>query len=341
MRRLVTMDSEPEARQFGTVLARANIDYSVDEQSVWVDRDEQLDTARSLLERWRESGDSDALAALVDQSRSRFPERQPVRVRRAPRVSPEARSARGRGSGLVTYAVIAMSVAATYAGIGSLGALADAITQLPAAERVSWLMVEEWDIVMAGEPWSVNFLHSVRSGEIWRLLSPVLVHSGGLFHLGFNVYWFLMFGRLIETRKGSAQLAWLVLLTGVASVLGQYVVGLGLLELNGGDFGLFGRIYFGGPVAGGLSGVLYGLFGYIVAKSYVDKFGGLGLPSGTVFFLVLWLLICFAGQPAYNQYLGTTVTVGVAGPIANIAHLVGLLSGGLWGLVSHRIHPKW
>ena len=87
-----------------------------------------------------------------------------------------------------------------------------------------------------------------------------------------------------------------------------------------------GPIYLGGPTGGGLSGVLYGLFGYIWAKSSLDKFSGLGVSQGTVSILVVWLLLCFTG---------------LVGPVANLAHLGGLVAGVLWGGVSHRIRKSW
>jgi GlpG protein len=140
-----------------------------------------------------------------------------------------------------------------------------------------------------------GFLSEVKDGQVWRLLTPIFIHLSPL-HLIFNMIWLRDLGGMIELRQGPGKLALLVLVTGVASDFGQY--------------------FMDGPTFGGMSGVLYGLFGYIWLRSQCDPNSGLGLLSSTVWIMMVWYVVCLTG------YLG---------PVANTAHTVGLVVGVLWG----------
>jgi GlpG protein len=84
-----------------------------------------------------------------------------------------------------------------------------------------------------------------------------------------------------------------------------------------------GQMYMSGPGFGGMSGVVYGLLGYIWIRGKFDPASGLYLHSSTVIMMLIWFFICFApnaipGMPR----------------IANTAHAVGLVSGMVWGYLS-------
>ena len=68
-----------------------------------------------------------------------------------------------------------------------------------------------------------------------------------------------------------------------------------------------------------MSGVVYGLLGYIWIRGKFDPGSGLYLHSSTVIMMLIWFFACLSG------YLGQ---------IANTAHTVGLLMGMAWGFVS-------
>jgi GlpG protein len=74
--------------------------------------------------------------------------------------------------------------------------------------------------------------------------------------------------------------------------------------------------YTANPVFGGMSGVVYGLFGYVWMKVQFDPRSGFVLDPVTVVVMIGWLFLCMTG------YLGN---------IANAAHVAGLLAGMAFG----------
>ena len=140
-------------------------------------------------------------------------------------------------------------------------------------------------------------LPSIFAGQIHRLLTPIFVHMDVL-HLLFNMMWLWDLGGIIEQRLRSRHLLLLVLAIGIISNFFQYV--------------------FSGPYFGGMSGVVYGLLGYLWLRGRIDQSLGLRLNPSIVWFMLGLLLLCFTG---------------VMGPVANAAHVAGLLSGMVLGLL--------
>ncbi|EKF73801.1 hypothetical protein A11A3_12003 [Alcanivorax hongdengensis A-11-3] len=139
------------------------------------------------------------------------------------------------------------------------------------------------------------------TSQPWRLITPMLLHFG-LLHILFNLLWWCDLGRMIERFQSSLQLVGVTLVTAVVSNLAQF--------------------YTTGPHFGGLSGVVYGLLGYLWIYGKVNPGAGYALRREIVIFMLAWLVICF---------------VGLSGIVANAAHLGGLASGcalgalfGLW-----------
>lgn len=143
---------------------------------------------------------------------------------------------------------------------------------------------------------------SVLAGEYWRLLTPILMHFG-ITHLLFNGICFFQIGGQIERRQGLWFLLLLVLLTGLVSNIGQAA--------------------WGSMMFGGLSGVVYAAFGYVWISSRYNPMSGYVMDPGNVFIIMLWFFLCLAGEiPALSSSVGA-----MTGRIANVAHVVGLLSG--------------
>ncbi len=135
----------------------------------------------------------------------------------------------------------------------------------------------------------------VLHGQIWRLITPMFLHYGPM-HLVMNMMALHTLGKLIESRFGTLTLAWLVVVIAVASNLSQYA--------------------YTGPNFAGMSGVVFGLFGYVWMKSEFDPAAGFRITRSTIAMMLGWLVLCFTGW---------------IGPIANAAHTVGLIAGILLG----------
>jgi GlpG protein len=156
-----------------------------------------------------------------------------------------------------------------------------------------WLMLSQWRTTSG---LLQTPLLEVRAGELWRLLTPCFLHFG-LVHLLGNVGWLYVLGRQMESALGVWRYAMLLVLLGAASNLAQ-----GLLS---------------GPNFGGLSGVVCGVFGYVWFKSRYAPQEGYTLPTESAVLFLGWVVLCLTG---------------VVGPIANVAHLSGLVLGVLLAL---------
>jgi GlpG protein len=141
-------------------------------------------------------------------------------------------------------------------------------------------------------------LPEIMHGQVWRLVTPIFIHFG-LLHIFFNLLWLRDLGSMIEGRQSSWLLAILVLVIAACSNLAQF--------------------WFGGPVFGGMSGVIYGLLGYIWMRGKFDPGSGLYLHPSTVTMMIIWFFACFTP---------------IIPHVANAAHAVGLVMGLAWGYLS-------
>jgi GlpG protein len=148
-------------------------------------------------------------------------------------------------------------------------------------------------------------LREIMNGEVWRLFTPALLHGGptlspiGIMHLVFNMMWLVDLGSMIEARENSRKLFSLMLIIGVLSNLAQWKFG-------------------GGPNFVGMSGVVYGLLGYLWMRGKFDPSSGLFLHQQTVMMMMIWFFACWFAIPN----------------IANYAHTGGLVVGMAWGLAA-------
>jgi GlpG protein len=140
-----------------------------------------------------------------------------------------------------------------------------------------------------------GFLPEVRHGQVWRLITPIFVH-GGLLHILFNMLVLKDVGTLIESRKGSMTLIVLTIVLAIGSNLGQY--------------------FYGGPDFCGISGVLFGLVGYIWLRGQCDPDSGLYLSPITLAMMLMWFFLCL---------------LGVIPNVANACHVYGLIMGMIIG----------
>jgi GlpG protein len=132
-----------------------------------------------------------------------------------------------------------------------------------------------------------------------RLLGPALFHFSWL-HIVFNTMWWWQLGGSVERILGKGALINLFLITALFSNLGQFIVT--------------------GPNFGGLSGVVYGLVGYVWWYGWLAPEKGLMISKPIIGFLLFWLVLGYVDVLPVNM--------------ANTAHLLGLVSGCLLAAVN-------
>ena len=144
-------------------------------------------------------------------------------------------------------------------------------------------------------------LVEIKHGQIWRLVTPAFLHFGFL-HVLFNLLWWKDLGTLVERKHSKYYLLAMFLVIAISSNVGQYFVA--------------------GPRFGGMSGVVYGMLGYLWFRGKFDPTFGRELNPMVIQMMMLWFILCFTGA---------------FGPIANTAHAVGLGVGALWGYTAAMI----
>lgn len=158
--------------------------------------------------------------------------------------------------------------------------------------------------------YSADLAHSLQSGELWRLWTPMFIHFGWV-HLIFNLLWIWEIGRRIEAlHKTSA----ILLITAVSS-----------LVANLAQYWLSGPALFGG-----MSGVVYAYLGYSFVWSRLQPNQSFGLPEGIYVFMLIWLVLGFSG----------VINILGFGSIANGAHLGGMVAGAMMGFAAFLLSRK-
>ena len=141
------------------------------------------------------------------------------------------------------------------------------------------------------------------TGQFWRLFTPAFLHFSFL-HLAFNLAIAFEFGRRTEAVLGSKRFAFLALGIVLVSNLAQYWI-----EPT--------------PLFGGLSGLNYGLVGFVAIRRIRDPWEHRWqVAPALIVFLVLAMVLFSVG-------IGETVGLHVA----NGAHWGGFITGLLLGWV--------
>ncbi len=286
MRQVATFDDERTAKRFADVLCAKEIDTEVSRARegayiVWVLDERDVETSRASWAAFDANPDApEHLAAqgCVERKQKLATVEERRSRHEVVNVRTSWRGQVGRAT-RVTFVLIAVSI--LVALVTGLGKRDDALV---------YLLI---DVPDGGAPFGL-----VRHGQVWRLITPIFLHFG-LLHIFFNMWWLLDLGSALEPRIGSPRFLSLVVSTAIISNVAQY-------------------IWTGSPMFGGMSGVLYALFGYAWVRQRVDPSFGLALPQSVIVILMICLVLGFSGA---------------FGPAANGTHVAGLISGGLLGLV--------
>jgi rhomboid protease GluP len=146
--------------------------------------------------------------------------------------------------------------------------------------------------------WGGNYRPATTDGQWWRLLTNTFMH-GGLMHILANMYGLLFVGIFLEPLLGKTKYLLIYLTTGIlASVASIW--------------------WYPETVSIGASGAIFGLYGFFLAalllKVFPPDFGKAFLASTLVF-------------------VGFNLLMGFTGGIDNAAHIGGLVSGFIIGLL--------
>jgi len=287
-----TISDERAARRFGDALLVQGIANEVEPGAasgwaVWVKSDDEVVRASEFLRLYAGNpadaafNDVSEQAAKVRAMAEADLERYRRRVKDSGKIFP---SVRGHRFGPFTYSLIFLCIVVFL--FMKMGDDTEAVRKLFFSEfehRGTW-----WERLI--------FAPEVRAGEVWRLVTPIFLHFS-LVHILFNMMWMADLGSMIERRVSTWLLLRLVLGLAIGSNLVQYAV-------------------TGHPAFGGMSGVVYGLVGYIWMRGKFDPACGLFLNKQTVVMSLIWFVVCL---------------VGLIPNVANGAHGGGLILGMAWG----------
>jgi len=150
---------------------------------------------------------------------------------------------------------------------------------------------------------SLSFSWQLES--FYRLFTPAIMHLSAM-HLAFNICWWWYLGGKVENHLGYSALIIITLFTALASNVSQAL----LVDNN----------------FAGLSGVTYGLAGFVWLYGKLTQDTQVYLPNNVFGFLLVWMVLGFANVLPINM--------------ANWAHLFGLLAGMLVAMLLKNRHKK-
>lgn len=288
MRLIGHVTGETNAQLFSDYLSSLDIKSSVEPDSenkwaIWIYSEDQVDAGKQHF--------ADYLAHPSDPKFA-------VGAKQGEKVQSKEREAEAKlGERVYTRETIFRSTA-VFGGIGPVTlALIVICSGIFLYERFA-LRPLGIDLLLMSEHFDRSLIE-VRQGQVWRLVTPILLHGGWL-HLIFNMLMLKTLGTMVEEKEGVGKFLILVLVIALVSNLAQF--------------------YWTGPIFRGMSGVIYGLFGYIWMRWKFDPFSGYYVSPQTVSTMIIWFLFCM-----FQLIPGVVV--------ANAAHAGGLVAGMAIGIV--------
>ena len=291
MRLIGHLGDEKAARTFGDYLYVQGIENHLDFDKsdgwgIWINDEDKIEQAAGLLTAFRSNPADPKYRAKAKAAPELRAEAEKDEARYRKKLGDRRHLFRPLdtyGFGPLTFVLIAASVTVfLLSGMGKN------------AQPILGLFITEFTTGAAG---GVS-LPEIRHGQLWRLITPIFIHFNFM-HILFNILWLRDLGSMIEARQSTGRLAVLVLVIAACSNMGQF--------------------WFAGPVFGGMSGVVYGLLGYIWMRGKFDPASGLYLHPSTVMMMIIWFFACFTP---------------IVPNVANAAHAGGLVMGIVWGYLS-------
>lgn len=296
MRHIGNLPTHEQARRFADYLLVRDVKVNIDQEdghwAIWAVEEDQTQQVKEELNRFREHPDADEYRGHGSTAQRRRKEEEKAnREFRNKQIDVRTRWGRGAAgvkAGPVTKGLIFVSiVVAVITGLGS-----DRGTFFQSLLFESWAVVDG-SLVPTG--WQ-----AILSGQFWRIFTPMFLHFDP-FHILFNMYMLYHFGTQVESRIPTWKYLVLVLAMSACANIGQVA---------------WNDVTQSHAPFGGMSGVVYGLFGFIWIKSIFEPQERYFMPQQTVIILGIWML------------LGV---FDVISHIANGAHVVGFISGCAFG----------
>lgn len=214
-----------------------------------------------------------------------------------------ARNSQGYGLGALWLAIVAAPITCLVILLGILGAFINVYARQGGIELLSLFNFYPFEI-HGNKTLVVDGFSAISNGQVWRLITPTFIHFGTL-HILFNGLWVWVFGHKIERTLGTSAFVIIFVLTAVFANVVQAAL-------------------YGPNIFGGLSGVVYGLLGFIWIWQWRLPESILRIQNGVIVFMLIWLILGFVG--------GIDFLVGQS--VANGAHLGGLIAGIIAGFYS-------
>jgi len=286
MRELGTIQSDADATRFNAYLITLGIATHVERTdegwTLWIVEEDQVSDARLELAAFlalpHAQKYDDAIAKAAEQQSERILDFQQSRLQ----LDAEERTQKIvlQKNTPVVFTLILLSAFITV--LSEWGKNDNVTRALAFADKVD---------IHEGKPYSFN----VQKGQVWRVVTPVFVHQS--WWIVFNFIVLMWLGSRLERNLGSIRFAVAILaitaFTNFVQAASPYEVG-------------------GGFKFGGMTGLVYGLFGYIWVKARREPESGLILSR----FAVLVLLSVLLSASFNSPY-----------PIHSVARFSGMIAG--------------
>ena len=286
MIRAAQLDADIDLRGLLDAIAQHGIRFRVNEESglqvIWVETEEEAEKVASAVRQWQNL-----------RAQGLLTERDTNTATSLAAYFPVVKGLKGIANAFLLAPVTMLLILAAF--------VVAVVSQLGSdLQSVSGFFFPSFIIVQEGVSGVFELIAQIDSTEtLLRTLTPALLHFGAI-HLVFNTLWIWQFGRMIESAQSSLLFLALVLFIAFFSNVAQY---LWTLAAN----------------FGGLSGVVYGLLGYIWMWQIIMPYGRLRLPPAMIAVLIVALVL---------------MEVLASSWIASAAHAGGLLSGMVAGIAS-------
>jgi GlpG protein len=308
VRELYTFADEQVAHRFVSVLQSLQLPAHAEHEGaswiVWIENDDHRDRAQELLTEFRANPDAEQfreaekiakqiLAEKLEAEKSR----QKLRKDLLDRWRGVWWKCHPAATTMVAISVFVVAISTELSPVKFTQRIIPLTCNVETSDIRNLLFIQE-TIMMVDEEGNdaAGFLNKppaevLKTWQIWRYVTPIFLHFNAL-HILFNMSWLRTLGNAIEFVRGTRRFLGLVLFVAVVSNVAQLI--------------------WSGPAFGGMSGVDFGLIGYIWMKGKTQPQYGLALPQQQVVMSMLWMLLCIGGA---------------FGPIANAAHVGGFLAG--------------